>query len=287
MTEIPTDARAAAGAPWRPARGGLRATLRARKSMLATFLLLPRVEVVEMIAIAGFDAVIIDLEHGPTSDSELMALISAAQGAGLFAVVRVADGADAEIGRTLDFGVDGLLVPHVTSAAQAERIARAGRFPPAGDRSINPYVRSNAYGADGAETYASVNADVALIAMVEGAEALTALEQIAATPELDGIFIGPVDLSSSLGFPDQPEHPQVVDAVRDVCRLIGATGLAAGVYSPTPAAAARWLAAGAQFVALSADSALMMRSLHEYVSEARQLTAVVGAHDGDGSDRGR
>ena len=135
--------------PWRPGGRSLRAALGDGRSLLATFLLLPRVEVVEMLAVSGFDAVIVDLEHGPTTRSELTTVVSAAQGAGLFAIARLGTRSDDEIGRALDSGVDGLLVPHVSSATEAETIVRAGRFPPTGDRSINPYTRGNAYGVDG------------------------------------------------------------------------------------------------------------------------------------------
>ena len=224
-----------------------------------------------MLAVSGFDAVIVDLEHGPTTRSELTTVVSAAQGAGLFAIARLGTSSDDEIGRVLDSGVDGLLVPHVSSATEAETIVRAGRFPPTGDRSINPYTRGNAYGVDGSNRYADVDTGVALVAMVEGAGALSSLEAIGRTPGLDGIFVGPVDLSSSLGFPGQPEHPQVVEAVRDVLARIRAAGLAAGVYAPTPEAAARWLEAGAGLVALSADSAMLVRSLTEWASQAKRV----------------
>jgi 4-hydroxy-2-oxoheptanedioate aldolase len=264
MREYSTSAR-----PWRPGGLGLRGALRDGRSLLATFLLLPRAEVVEMLALSGFDAVIVDLEHGPAGRAELTAVVSAAQGAGLFAIARLGNTSGDEIGRVLDVGVDGLLVPHVSSAPEAEAIVRAGRFPPRGDRSINPYTRGNAYGVDGPRRYGDVDDGVALVAMVEGAGALSSLEAIARTAELDGIFVGPVDLSSSLGFPGEPEHPEVVDAVRDVLARIRAAGRAAGVYAPTPEAASRWLAAGAGLVALSADSAMLVRSLTDWAAKAK------------------
>jgi 4-hydroxy-2-oxoheptanedioate aldolase len=257
---------------WRPAHRGLRAALASEPPLLATFLLLPRVEVVEMLALSGFDAVIVDLEHGPASRAELTAVVAAAQGAGLFAIARLGNPSEDEIGRVLDTGVDGLLVPHVSSPSEAEAIVRAGRFPPTGDRSINPYTRGNSYGVDGSAAYREVNGRVALVAMVEGSGALSALEAIGRTPELDGIFVGPVDLSSSLGFPGQPEHPLVVEAVRDVLARIRAGGLAAGVYAPTPEAAARWLDAGAGLVALSADNAMLVRSLTDWAARAKAGT---------------
>jgi 4-hydroxy-2-oxoheptanedioate aldolase len=237
-----------------------------------------------MLALSGFDAVIVDLEHGPASRAEVTAVVAAAQGAGLFAIARLGSPSEDEVGRVLDAGVDGLVVPHVASQSEAEAIVRAGRFPPIGERSINPYTRGNAYGVDGSGAYAEINGRVALIAMVEGAGALSALEAIARTPELDGIFVGPVDLSSSLGFPGEPEHPQVVEAVRDVLARIRAGGVAAGVYAPTPEAAARWLDAGAGLVALSADSAMLVRSLSDWAAKAKAGAAA--AETGPGAAGG-
>jgi 2-keto-3-deoxy-L-rhamnonate aldolase RhmA len=260
----------------------LRTALERGDPLLATFLLLPRVEVVEMLALSGFDAVIVDLEHGPTNSAELMALVGAARGAGLFALARLGDGSDAEIGRILDFGVDGLLIPHVDSASQAAAVVRAGRFPPDGARSINPYVRGNTYGVDGSKTYAEVNDRVALIAMVEGAEALSSLDSIGRTPGLDAIFVGPVDLSASMGFPGEPDHPAVITAVQGVLADIRKSGVAAGVYAPTPDAAARWIEAGAGFVALSADSAMLLRSFTRWASEAKPVLPVDVQVTGEG-----
>lgn len=247
---------------------GLRAALAARRPLLTTFLLLPRVEVVEMLAFAGFDAVIVDLEHGPAGSADVLTVVSAAQGAGLFAIARLGSDADCEIGRILDFGVDGLLIPHVASSSHAARIARAARFPPTGERSINPYARGNKYGTGGSNSYEDANARLALIAMLEGTEALASLESIGQTPGLDGLFVGPVDLSASLGFPGDAEHPIVVDAVRAVLTRITATGNAAGVYAPTPQAAARWIEHGAGLVALSADSAMLMDSFSRWATQA-------------------
>jgi 4-hydroxy-2-oxoheptanedioate aldolase len=207
-------------------------------------------------------------------------VVAAAPGAGLFAIARLGNASEDEFGWVLDAGVDGLLVPHVASPSEAEAIVRAGRFPPIGDRSINPYTRGNSYGVDGTAAYGEINGRVALVAMVEGAGALSALEAIVRTPELDGIFVGPVDLSASLGFPGEPEHPQVVEAVRDVLSRIRAGGLAAGVYAPTPDAAARWLEAGVGLVALSADSAMLVRSLTAWAAKAKAGATAGGTQPG-------
>jgi 2-keto-3-deoxy-L-rhamnonate aldolase RhmA len=239
----------------------LREALRGPDALVFTFMMVPRVEIIEMLANAGFDGVVIDLEHGPMTAAELPALSAAARGAGIFAIARVrGDGGEPEIGNLLDAGVDGVLVPHVASAKQAAAVVSAGRFPPAGERSLNPYVRGTRYGADGDAARDLANARAAIIVMVEGADGLANLEAIAATDDLDGIFIGPVDLSASLGVPGQPEHPKVIETVTSIFERLREGKVAAGIFAPTTEAAKRWLAAGAALVALSADSAMMQRA---------------------------
>jgi 2-keto-3-deoxy-L-rhamnonate aldolase RhmA len=238
----------------------LREALRGSSSLVFTFLMIPRTEIVEILGVAGFDGVIIDLEHGPITAADLPALAAAARGSGMYAIARVRDGGGPEIGNALDAGVDGVLVPHVSTAGQAQGVVAAGRFPPVGDRSLNPYVRGTRYGADGERARELADARSALIVMVEGAEGLTNLEAISETPELDAIFVGPVDLSASLGVPGQPEHPKVVETVRGIFETLHDQKVASAVFAPSPEAARRWRAAGATLVALSADSAMIRQA---------------------------
>lgn len=235
---------------------GLRAALAVRRRLLGTFVMLPRVEVVEMLGAAGFDVAVFDLEHAPIEIGDLPPLAAAAGSAGMFSVARLPSNDTGAIGRALDAGVDGLLVPHVSSAEEARRIVAAGRFPPAGERSLNPYVRGTSYGRADGNLREEANARVALVAMLEGEAAVDRLGEICGVSGLDGIFVGPVDLSASLGVPGEPEHPRVVGAVRDIVGRVARDGLASGMYAPTPEAAARWFDADACLVALSADIAM-------------------------------
>lgn len=221
----------------------------------ATFVLLPRVEIVESLCHAGFDAVVIDLEHGPITVPELPPLVAAGQGSGGLVLVRVGSGVPSLVGAVLDTGADGVVVPHMTSAADARDAVRAARFPPAGDRSINPYVRAAQYdGGDGWTRRA--DEDTAVLVMVEGRDGVAALDEIATVPGVDAVFVGPIDLSASLGVPGRPEDPLVVAEVGRIIASTSALGVATGVYCPTPAAATRWQAAGARLVVLSADLAM-------------------------------
>lgn len=231
--------------------------------LVGTFVLLPRVEVIEALAGAGFDAVLLDLEHGPYDVAELAPLASAGHGAGVQVVARVGELSESLIGKVLDTGVDGIIVPHVSNAAQARRAVQAARFPPDGGRSLNPYVRAAEYGAI-PDFLRYANDGVAVLVMVEGADGLAKLSEITSVDGLDGVFVGPVDLSASLGHPGEPEHPTVVEAVHDILRLVAADGVAPAVYAPTPEAARRWLDLGARTVALSADLAMARAGFRQY-----------------------
>jgi 2-keto-3-deoxy-L-rhamnonate aldolase RhmA len=252
----------------------LRDALRGDQGLVATFVLIPRVEIVEMAGRAGFEAVVLDLEHGPIGVGDLPALAAAARGADLYSIARVPERSPSGIAAALDAGVDGVLVPHVASVEDARAVVSAGRFPPGGERSLNPYVRGLGYGQELERgSLAAVDDGIAVLVMLEGADALDELESICAVPGLDGVFVGPVDLSASLGHPGEPEHPAVVDAVREAFRRARSVGAVAGVYAPTAEATARWLDAGASLVAVSADAAMTLRAFAGMRAAVMELRA--------------
>lgn len=236
----------------------LRSRLANRQSVVATFVMVPRVEVVEMLAVAGYEAVVIDLEHGPIGVADLPALGAFARAAGIQSIARVGELRASTIASALDAGFDGVMVPHISSAAAAASVVQAARFPPDGHRSLNPYVRGASYDATTPDRLAGFDGHAAVIGMLEGRDGLDELDGILASPGLDCIFVGPVDLSGELGHPGQPEHPDVVDAVRYVFSRCAAAGMATGVYAPTAQRANEWFERGASLVAVSADAAMML-----------------------------
>lgn len=236
----------------------LRSDLSARRAIVATFVMVPRVEVVEMLGLAGYEAVVVDLEHGPIGVSDLPALAAFAKAAGIHSIARIAELRPNDIASVLDAGFDGVMVPHISSSAAAAATVQAARFPPVGQRSLNPYVRGATYDATTPDRLAGFDGHAAVIGMLEGRDAIDDLDAILATPGLDGIFVGPIDLSGDLGYPGQPEHPEVVAMAHDVFTRCAAAGVASGVYAPTPERANDWLEHGASLVAVSADAAMML-----------------------------
>jgi 4-hydroxy-2-oxoheptanedioate aldolase len=227
------------------------------RPLVATFVIVPRIEIVEIAAVAGFDAVILDQEHGPLGKADLPSLVAAAQGSGISGLVRVRECRPKEIEAALDAGADGVVVPHVSSGAAAADAVAASRFAPEGRRGANPWVRAARYGA-AADFQATANDRSACLAMVEGRAGIDNVDAILATPGLDAIFMGPVDLSHALGVPGEAEHPLVVDAVRDLVGRGRERGVATAVFAPSPEAARRWLELGVRLVALSVDTALAL-----------------------------
>ena len=253
---------------------GLRARLHeVGNPVLGTFVIIPRVEVVEAMASAGFDLVVLDCEHGPYGVESLTPLIAAAQGAGMYAMVRVASNDEQSIGAVFDCGADGVLVPHVGSGPQARSAVAASRFPPLGERSVHPWVRAAGYGAD-ATFVSTADRSVAVLAMVEGQDAHALLDDITSTADLDAIFVGPMDLAASLGLAATPSDPRVAEAAKDIIDRAAAAGKVTSIFAPTAADAQTWLAAGVQLVVLSVDIAIMHRGFAAAAAEARVVPEV-------------
>ena len=249
-------------------RPALRERLKSGQPLIATFSIIPSVEVVELVGLAGFDAIILDLEHGAHGSEALGPLILAARANGIYPLVRVRSSEPTEIGAALDAGAAGVIVPQIGSLAEAERAVKAARFAPEGNRGANPFVRAAGYSGR-LEWFAEANRDTAILLMIEGQGGLAAAREIAALPNLDGIFIGPMDLSHALGVPGDMANPKVVDAIRTVIAACKAAGITAGIFSGSPEAAKRWIAEGVTLTGVSADTITLLNALKAVVSAAK------------------
>lgn len=246
----------------------LRERLKSGPPLLATFSIIPSVEVVELVGLAGFDAIIIDLEHGSHGSEALGPLILAARARGIYPLVRVRTSRPSEIGAALDAGAAGVIVPQIGSLGEAEKAVRAARFAPEGNRGANPFVRAADYSGR-LEWFAEANRDAAILLMIEGQSALLAAREIAALPNLDGIFIGPMDLSHALGVPGEMANPKVVHAIRSVISACKAAGITAGIFAGTSEAAKRWISEGVTLTGVSADTITFLRALKAVVAEVK------------------
>ncbi|HTJ10957.1 MAG TPA: aldolase/citrate lyase family protein [Dinghuibacter sp.] len=183
------------------------------KLSLGSWITLNHPSIAEIMAGAGFDWLCVDMEHSVTDYFEAQQLIMAIQAKGLKAFVRVGENNVRIIKRVLDAGADGIIVPSVNSAAEARKAVSAVRYPPLGTRGVG-LARAQGYGF-GFEEYRDNKAKhITLIAQIEHVNAVRELDEILATDGIDGTFIGPYDLSGSMGKPGQWEEPEVVEVLK-------------------------------------------------------------------------
>jgi 4-hydroxy-2-oxoheptanedioate aldolase len=216
----------------------------------------------EICAGAGFDWLLIDGEHAPNGlDSILAQAQAVAAYPGTHAIARVPMG-HGHVGQMLlkqylDLGVQTLLVPMVDTAAQAAAVVQGMRYPPQGVRGMGG-ARASRWGRY-PDYPKEANAQVCLLVQAETAQALANLDAICAVDGVDGVFIGPADLSASMGHVGNPGHPEVQAAIDDAIRRIRAAGKAPGILTSDEAQARHYLALGALFVAVGLDGQILAR----------------------------
>jgi 4-hydroxy-2-oxoheptanedioate aldolase len=202
------------------------------RTVVGTWVSIPDIAVVEVLAQAGFDYLLIDGEHAPISPSQLFPLAVAAERRGCPVVYRVQTNSADLIKAALDIGIAGLMVPMVESADEAAAVVAAAKYPPAGRRGMGPWRASN-YFQDFQDYVASANEQTAIIVQIESRAAVEKAAQIAAVPGIDALFVGPADLSGSLGVPVGKLEPPLLEALKHVVAAGQATGRCVGIDAPS------------------------------------------------------
>ncbi|WP_212525132.1 HpcH/HpaI aldolase/citrate lyase family protein [Actibacterium sp. MT2.3-13A] len=223
----------------------------------------------EMLAGCGYDWIVLDCEHSPRDVPEVLAGLQAMAPYPVQPVVRVRSLDVAEIKKMLDVGAQTILVPYVQNGAEARLAAAAVAYPPEGLRGVAGAVRANRFGAIPGY-FTRAREEICLIVQIETREALDDLEDIAATPGVDGIFIGPADLAASLGHPGDLKHPEVKAAIIDAIRRVRAAGKPAGFLSPDDDLLEAVLDAGCVFAAIDIDIVALRRVASGRVAAYRQ-----------------
>ena len=210
----------------------------------------------EICAAAGFDWLLFDGEHAPNTVPTLLAQLQAVAAYPLEAVARPPVGDPVIIKQYLDIGFRSLLIPMVGSAAQAELLVSATRFPPNGIRGVAGLTRASGFGAT-PDYLVKAHEDICLILQIENRAGLEAIEEIAALPGVDAIFIGPSDLAGALGHLGDAGHPEVQDAISKAIRATRRVGKPAGIFATSAESAKSYVAAGAQLVSVGSDIGLL------------------------------
>lgn len=207
---------------------------------------------VEIAGLAGYDWLLIDGEHSPTSLPLMVAQLQALKGEAVAPVGRPAENNPVMIKQLLDIGFHNLLIPFIESAEDARQAVAATRYPPHGIRGVAGMHRSNRYGTV-ADYNQSINDNIAVLLQIESRPGIDAFDEIVAVEGVDGIFIGPSDLSAALGHLGNPGHPEVQEVIRDLHERAQAKGKATGILAPVQADAQRYLEWGFNFVAVGTD----------------------------------
>jgi 4-hydroxy-2-oxoheptanedioate aldolase len=243
--------------------------LSAGETLFGTFAGLGSPVATELVARAGFDWLIIDLEHGIGTESELLANLHAVGATRTAALVRPQSGERLRIGRALDLGAHGIMVPRIDRPDQAREAVSWMRYPPDGNRGLALSTRGAGLGELGHTEIQAINRRILGIIQVESPSAVEHAAEIAAIEGVDVLFVGPTDLSHSLGIPGHFDDPVYLDALRHVTNAAEAAGKAAGILLRDARALPRHRDLGFRFIGLGSDSAFISDGARAVLAGAR------------------
>lgn len=242
--------------------------LRAGEPAIGTFMALGSALGAEQLAHVGFDWLLVDQEHGAIDATLLQSLLQAISTTETVPLVRVASNSGEAIGRALDAGAYGVIVPMVSNREDAEAAVAAARYPPAGARGIGG-ARTRLYGGD--DYVQRANEEILLVVELEHADAVRNAHEILSVPGVDAYFIGPGDLCSSLGLPHtwEPDYPEFFAAIDEIARVGKELGVPGGIHT-SPARATAMLDRGYQFIAVGFDVSFLAGAATAALSSVRE-----------------
>lgn len=227
----------------------------------------------ELAANAGFDWLVIDGEHAPNDLRSLLGQLQAVAPYPAQPIIRPPIGDPVLIKQLLDIGVQTLLVPMVDSAAQAAELVRAMRYPPFGIRGVGSALARASRWNSIPGYLDQADEQMCLLVQIENLDGLANLDAIATVEGVDGVFIGPADLSAAMGYRGNPGHPEVQAAIEDAIARIRRAGKAVGILSADEVLARRYLELGCSFVAVGVDTSLLMKALQGLASRFKGTPA--------------
>lgn len=239
------------------------------KTAFGTFAMIDSPELVEILGISGFDFIVIDAEHGPNSVESSQNLIRSAQLRNMSPVVRVTENSRTMILRLLDVGACGIQVPQINSKEEALAVVDAAKYFPLGSRGV-ALTRSADFGnVKALDYFTEANEETMVVVQCENVKGLEVLEEIAAVPCVDVIFLGPFDMSQSLGVPGEVYHPEVEKAAERVLDVCGKSGKTAGIFVLDGEQARRRAQQGFKYITINLDAALIGNACRRELESAR------------------
>jgi 4-hydroxy-2-oxoheptanedioate aldolase len=253
----------------------LKAALKAGEATVGSWLSVGHPTIGEAMGLAGFDWLIVDMEHGVLGLESVQSLVQAIQTTPATPIVRVPWNEPVIVKQVLETGAMGLLFPQVNSGAEALSAVRSASFPPRGIRGIGS-GRGTGFGAWFDEYLQHAGDELLIAVQIEHERALENVREIVAVEGIDLVFVGANDLSASMGLLGQPKHPRVLDAIGLVLREARSAGIAAGLNAADPDDANRRIAEGFQFVGIGQDMMLLSTASHNICSRVERKPAVDG-----------
>jgi len=244
--------------------------LRNRQTQIGLWLGLANSYTAELIASAGFDWLLIDGEHAPNTLQTIVTQLQAIAPYKSHPIVRPAWADHVSLKQILDLGVQTILAPMIDSAEQADQVVKATRYPPQGIRGVGSALARASQFNRTPNYLTTANDEICVLVQIETLAGVNALDDILDVDGVDGVFIGPADLSASMGFIGQPNHPEVVTVIEQSMAKIVAKGKAPGILMADEKQAKRYIDQGALFVAVGSDTGLLMNSTKALTSKFMQ-----------------
>jgi len=237
---------------------------------IGTFVTCNSPDIVEVLALSGFEFLVIDIEHGYMSVESVVHLIRAAEARNITPIVRVSDTSETNILRALDIGTHGIQIPQINTKEVAQQVANYSKYYPAGIRGL-AMPRAADYGMVKLQDYIKkANDETLVVAHCESKEGLDNLDAIASTPGIDVIFAGPLDLSQSLGIPGEFNHPKLEEAISKILEIARAHGKAAGIFVPDGDQAKIRIKQGFQYITLGLDLTLLAKAASHELNKLKK-----------------
>jgi 4-hydroxy-2-oxoheptanedioate aldolase len=225
--------------------------------------------IIESTGHAGFDFIILDLEHGPNNTKGLQDLVRAAQITGILPIVRVKEKVPSLIGEVLDIGAGGIQVPQISCADDVREVIELARFSPLGMRGVCCFVRAAGYSSIEKKRYFKEANNALIIIQLEGEEAINNIDEILEVKGFDIVFIGPYDLSQSLGVPGEVDNPIVVEKMRQIVEKCKKKKILVGNFTDTLEDAEKWINMDVRYISYSVDIGIYYNACRRILKNLR------------------
>lgn len=249
----------------------LKEKIAAGKIVFGSWSMIPSPMAANVMAESGIDFLIADMEHGPISLETLENMIYATEAGGSTLIARLPNSTDEDILKVLEVGTQSIMMSHVKNLETAKRFEKATQYPPSGSRGLSPFTRNHKYSDyQISQKMKEANSNIFTGVLVEGAEGLSALEEISSLNNLDMVYFGIYDLASSMGIPGDLDNPKLLEKMKKCVEIVKANGKVAGTVATSLKRIRFYKEIGFNFIAYKNDTSLLMESISAGISEFNQ-----------------